>query len=130
MPTATMQRRALLVGELEREVLADPRRRHRLEPEPEPAEPRGAGRLAVRVRVDDELGAGAQRAVGDGVEVPDDHVRGEPHLAQRVGAAVDRDEHRAEVADVRPHHPQVGLVARPARDDERVPVAEPRAERR
>ena len=54
----------------------------------------------------------------------------EPDLAQRVRAAVDGDEHRPEVADVRAHHAEVGLVARPPRDDERVPVAEPGAERR
>ena len=49
---------------------------------------------------------------------------------QRVGAAVDPDEHRLEVADVRPDDPQVALVAGPARDDQRVPVAEPRLQRR
>ena len=71
----------------------------------------------------------AERGVGDGVEVADDQVGGQPDLAERVGAAVDGDQHRAEVADVGPHHAQVRLVSRAARDDERVPVADPGAQR-
>ena len=90
----------------------------------------GAGRGAVAVRVDEDLGAGAQRAVRDRVHVADDHVGLEPGLEQRVGAAVDRDQHGLEVADVRADDPQVALVPGPARDDERVPVAEARLERR
>ena len=54
----------------------------------------------------------------------------EARLEQRVGAAVDRDQHRLEVADVRTNHAQVALHSRAARDDERVPVAEARRERR
>ena len=90
----------------------------------------GAGRPPVRVRVHEQLGAGTERRVGDGVEVADDHVRLHAHLEERVGAAVDGEEHRLEVADVGPHDPEVALVARPARHDDRVPVAEPRLQRR
>ena len=88
------------------------------------------GAAAVRVRVHEQLGAATERRVGDGVEVADDHVRLHPHLEQRVGASVDGEEHRLEVADVRPHDPEVALVARPARDDDRVPLAEARLQRR
>ena len=59
-----------------------------------------AGRAAVAVGVDDDLGAAAQRVVADRVHVPDDHVGPVAGLEQRVGAAVDADEHRAVVADV------------------------------
>ena len=50
----------------------------------------------------------------------------QPASSERVGAAVDADQHRPEVAHVRAHHAQVALVPGPARDDERVPVAKPR----
>ena len=80
--------------------------------------------------MDEQLGAAPQRGVGDRVHVADDHVRLVAGLDQRVGAAVDADQHRLEVADVRPHDPQVALVAGPAGDDERVPVAEARLQRR
>ena len=53
-----------------------------------------------------------------------------PGLEQRVRAAVDRDQHRLEVPDVRPDDPQVALVPGPAGDDERVPVAKARPQRR
>ena len=53
-----------------------------------------------------------------------------PARQQRVGPAVDADEHRLEVAHVRPDDREVALVAGPARDDERVPLAEARLERR
>ena len=78
----------------------------------------------------EQLGAGAQRRVGDRVEVADDHVRLEPDLEQCVGSPVDGDEHRLEVADVRPHDAEIPLVAGAADDDDRVTVAEPRLERR
>ena len=50
----------------------------------------------------------------------------QPGLEQRVGAAVDTDQHGLIVANVRPDHAQVALVARAARDDQHVPVAQPR----
>ena len=78
----------------------------------------------------EQLGAGAQRLVGDGVHVADDHVRPVARLEQRVGAAVDRDQHGLEVADVRLDHAQVALVARAPCDDERVAVAKAGRERR
>ena len=90
---------------------------------------RRAGSDPVAVRVHDELRP-------DGAPRPRRSPcrrRSRPasaRLEQRVGAAVDGDQHRLEVADVRPHHPQVALDAGPARDDERMPVAEPRRERR
>ena len=90
----------------------------------------GAGRGAVPVRVDDQLGPAAQGAVGDRVHVADDHVRLHPRGQQRVRPAVDADEHRLEVAHVGPNDRQVALVARTAGDDERVLVAEARLERR
>ncbi len=51
-------------------------------------------------------------------------------VEQRVGASVDGDEHGLELADVVAHDPQVSLVARPARNDERMPVPEARAQLR
>ena len=83
-----------------------------------------AGRAAVRVGVDDQLGAAAQRRLRGGVHVADDHVRLEAFLEQRVGAAVDADEHGLEVADVGPQRLDVALVVDAAHDDQRRPVAE------
>ena len=57
-------------------------------------------------------------------------MRLEADLEQRVRASVDGDEHRLEVPDVRTHDPEVSLVARPARDDDGVSVAEPRLQLR
>ena len=93
---------------------------------PSALEALGAGRPPVRVRVHEQLGPRAERGVRDRVEVADDHVRLQPDLEQRVGASVDRDEHRLEVPDVRAHDPEVALVARPTRDDDGVPVAKSR----
>ena len=130
VPTATISSAPRSCASIERDVLADPGRRDRCEREPQRIEAVGSGRPPVRVRVDEQLGAGAERRVRDRVEVPDDHVRLEPDLEQRVGAAVDGDEHRLEVPDVRPHDPEVALVARPAGDDDGVPVAEARLQGR
>ena len=82
------------------------------------------GRAPVGVGVHDELGAAAQRRLAGGVHVADDHVRGQARLEQRVGAAVDGDDHRAHVPDERPQRPQVALVVDAAHDDERGAVAE------
>ena len=61
-----------------------------------------AGCRSVAVAVDEQLRAGAQRTVRDRVHVADDHVRLVARLEQCVRAAVDCDQHRLEVADVRP----------------------------
>ena len=47
-----------------------------------------------------------------------------PMLEQRVGAAVDADEHRPVLADVGPQRGEVALVVVAAHDDERVPALE------
>ena len=88
------------------------------------------GRAAVEVHVVDQLGAAAQRAVRDGVEVADDDVGLEADLEQRVGAAVDADEHRLVLAQVRLQRREVALVVVAAHDDERVPALDLRAQRR
>ena len=87
-------------------------------------------RMAFAVGVDEDLRAAAERLVRDRVHVADDHVRLPALLEQRLGAAVDGDEHGPEVADVRAHDPEVALVARAARDHEGVAIAEAGAERR
>ena len=69
-----------------------------------------AGRVPVAgVRVYDDLGAAAQRLVGDGVHVADDHVRSHAGVKQGVRAAVDAHDDRLEVAHVRPDDRQVAL---------------------
>ena len=79
-------------------------------------------REAVVGFVRDQLRAAVQRGVGERVEVADDDVGLEPDLEQRVGAAVDRDQHRLVLADVRPQRLEVVLVVVTAHDDERVPA--------
>ena len=74
--------------------------------------------------MDDELGAAGQGLGRGGVHVADDHVGPEALLAQRVGPAVDPDEHRLDVADVGPQGAQVAAVVDPAHDDQARPVAE------
>ena len=101
VPDRDDQLGAALVGEQERDVLADPRRRHRRVREPERRQPLRPGRSPVRVGVHEQLRARLQRGIGDRVEVADDDVRLEADLEQRVGATVDRDEDRLEVPDVR-----------------------------
>jgi hypothetical protein len=54
----------------------------------------------------------------------------ESRLEQRIGAAVDGDQHRLEVANVRAHHPQIALVTGAACDNECVAIAESRRQRR
>ena len=124
MPTATMRRRALVVGEQHRDVLARAggREDHRLDPErPHPLEP---GRPTVAVGVHDDLGPAAQRVVGHRVHVADDEVGPVPRLDERVGAAVDADEDRLVLADVVAERLQVLLVVVAAHDDEGVPAVE------
>ena len=64
-----------------------------------------------------------RRASPRRVHVADDHVRAQSLLEQRLGAAVDRDQHRAHVADERPQRAQVALVTHAAHDHERRAVA-------
>jgi hypothetical protein len=49
-------------------------------------------------------------------------------LDDRVGSAVDTDQHRPKVAYVRVDHAEIAFVARPAGDHQHMPVAKPRAE--
>ena len=53
----------------------------------------------------------------------------QPSSISASAPAVDGDEHRPEVADVAADDLEIALVARPAGDDERMPVAEARLER-
>ena len=107
-----------------------PGRGHERVLEAERVEPVAAGRTALRVGVDDQLGAAAQRALARRVHVADDHVRPEALVEHRVGAAVDRHDHRPHVAHVRPQRAQVALVAGAADDDEHRAVAQLGAQRR
>jgi hypothetical protein len=77
---------------------------------------------AVGVGVHHHLGAAAERVVAHRVHVADDHVRLVAGLTQRVGAAVDPDEHRPVVADVGAEGVQVLLVVVAADDDQHVPA--------
>ena len=124
-PTETISARALLGGDQHRHVLAGARRRHELVRQAEllrgaraPARAR-RGRRGRRARRRSAASASLR-----GVHVADDHVRREALLEQRVRAAVDADEHRAHVADVRAQRAQVALVVDAAHDDQRGPVAE------
>ncbi len=91
---------------------------------PEPLEALAPRRTPVGIGVHDELSAAAQRSLAGGVHVADDHVRLQPLLQQRVGTAVDGDDHGTHVADEGAQRPQVALVADAAHDDERGAVAE------
>ena len=83
--------------------------------EPQALEALAPGRAAVGVGVDDQLGAAAQRLVAGRVHVAEDHVRLQPRLEDRVGAAVDADEQRPHVADVGAQRAQVLAVGRSPR---------------
>ena len=78
---------------------------------------RAARRAPVGVAVHDELGAAAKRLLAGRVHVADDHVGRQAHLQQRLGAAVDGDDHRPLVADERPQRAQVALVLDAAHDE-------------
>jgi hypothetical protein len=75
-----------------------------------------------------DLRPAPERGIRDRVHVADDHVGPVSGLEQRVRPAVDCDQHRLEVADIRPNNAQVALVPRPTGDDERVAVPEARAQ--
>jgi hypothetical protein len=74
--------------------------------------------------VHDHLGTAAEHVVGHRVHVADDQVGCVARLHQRVGTAVDADEHRLELPDVRPEHVEIGLVVVSAHDDEAVPAGD------
>ena len=83
----------------------------------------------------DARGARARRrsasaVLGHRVEVADDDVGLEADLEQRVGAAVDTDEHRPVLADVRPQRGEVAAVVVTAHDHERVAALELGVQRR
>ena len=118
---------ALVVREQQRDVLADPRRGDHVLPERR-SRPLGSGSVSVGVGVNQ--GSRALRSAGQTESMSPTVTLGEPRLQERVGAPVDGDEDGLEVAHVRPDDPEVALVPRTARDDERVAVTEAGLERR
>ena len=76
-----------------------------------------------------ELGAAVQARLRHRVEVADDHVGLQADFEQRVGAAVDADEHRPVLADVRAQRGEVAAVVVPAHHDQRVTSRELRVQR-
>jgi hypothetical protein len=74
---------------------------------PAPAEPSAARGTRER-----------ERLVRDAVHVAEDQVGGVARLDQGVGAAVDAQQHRADVADVRAKDRQVLLVVVAANHDQ------------
>ena len=130
VPTATISFGAGLVGEEHRDVLAGAVDHELLVRHAPLEQVLAPGRAPVEVHVVDQLGAAAQRAVGDRVEVADDDVGLEADLEQRVGAAVDADQHRLVLAQVRLQRREVAAVVVAAHDDERVPALDLGAERR
>ena len=71
-----------------------------------------------------ELGAAMQRDRRERVEVADDDVGRAAVVDQRVGTAVDGDEHGAVLAYVRPERAQIVLVVESAHDHQRVATAD------
>src|SRR4029077_10325604 len=82
--------------------------------------------MPIAVTVDEQLGAGAEGLVRQRIHVAHDHVRLIASLEECIRTAVDGDQHRLEVADVRPDHPQVALMTGTARNDECMTVPEAR----
>ena len=76
----------------------------------------------------DDLSSAPQRVVADGVHVADDDVGLQPELTQSIGAAVDTDEHRPVLADVRPQRAEVLSVVITTYDDKGVPTVELRVD--
>jgi hypothetical protein len=113
---------ALLVGQQHRDVLAGGRRREGDRLDAEVLHAGQAGGAAVGVGVHDDLGTAAQDVVAHRVHVADDHVRSVAGLDERVGTAVDPDQHRPVVPDVGPQRLQVLLVVVAADDDQHVPA--------
>src|SRR5207244_13518258 len=96
--------------------------------EAELLQPLGSGSASTRVRVHDELRARGERLGRDRVEVADDQVGPMTRLEQRVGTAVDGDEHRTHLARVRPQRRQVLAVIEAAYHHADLPVLDPRAQ--
>ena len=118
------QRRALVVGKQQRDVLtrAGGRKYHRLETEALDAiEP---GRTTVAISVDDDFGATAQGGIGDRVHVADDDGRQVAALEQRIGAAIDADQHRSVFAKVGTKRLQVFAIVVTPHDDEHLLAVE------
>ena len=117
------QRRARLVGEQERRVLAHALGDELVVLDAGREQVLAAGRAPVGMHVVDQLRAAVHRVVGERVEVADDDVGLQLHREQRVGAAVDRDQHRLVLAHVGPQRLEIVLVVVAAHDDEHVPAA-------
>ena len=130
MPDGDDQLGSLLVCKQERKVFTDPCHSHHLVGDAKGTRALLTRSQSVAVAVHEQLGAGAKRVIRDGVHVAHDHVGRVARLEESIGAAVDGDQDRLEVAHVRPDHPQVALVAGTARDDECVAVAKARRELR
>src|SRR4029450_5356602 len=90
--------------------------------ETQPLEPSEAGRTPVPVSVHDKLSARMQSRVGDRIHVPDDDVGPVARLDERVRAAIDTDEDRAILAEIRPQRSEVFAVVVTANDDQEVVV--------
>ena len=110
VPTATMSLAPRLVGQEHRGVLAGALHDELDVGLAERLELLVARVPAVGVHVVHVLGADLHRRGRHGVEVAQDDVRGEAHLEQGVGAAVDTDEHRPVLADVGAQDLEVLLV--------------------
>ena len=81
------------------------------------------------MHVVDELGAATEALLGNGIEVADDDVGLQPVLEERVGPAVDADEHRTVLADVGAQRGEIRAVVVTAHDDERVAALEVASQR-
>ncbi len=101
------QLRARFVGEQHRDVLARALGDELVVLDAPLEQVLAARRAAVGVHVVHELGAARQAPSRHRVEVADDDVGLEAELEQRVGAAVDADEHRLVLADVRAQRREV-----------------------
>ncbi len=130
MPDRDQQPGPLGVGQQHGRVLAGAQRRedHRGQAQRgDPLHPRGP---AVVVGVHHQLGPAAQRLVGAGVHVADDHVRSVARLDQRVRAAVHAHQQWTVLADVGPQGIQVAAVVVAADHDQHVPALDLGARRR
>ena len=128
MPTATIRLGAAFECDEHRDVLARSRGGQQLVLESQGFEalpPRGC---AVLIGVHDQLRPAGQDPIRGGVHVADHEVGRQPGLEQRVPASVHADQHRAEVADVRPQGSQVVPVVGAAHDDQGMAIAEVRAQ--
>jgi hypothetical protein len=90
----------------------------------EAEQPLAPGCAAVGIGVNDQLRPRPQGLVAGGVHVAEDDVRLPTLLEQRVGAAVDADQHGIDVADVSAQRLQVTPVGGAADDDQNVAIAE------